>query len=64
MKQITIEVSPDGAVTIDAAGFSGADCEEATRFLEDALGTVTHRKHKPEYRQTAIRPRQRLRNRK
>ena len=56
MEQITVNIAPDGAVSIDAAGFSGADCEQATRFLEKALGQVSRRTKKPEYwQQSAVR---------
>jgi len=48
-KEITVDVDSDGSVSIDANGFSGADCEEATRFLEEALGKEQIRKRKPEY---------------
>ena len=48
-KQITVEVAPDGSIKIEGHGFSGPSCEKATRFLEEALGTVTQRKRKPEY---------------
>jgi hypothetical protein len=50
---IEILVSPSGDISIDAVGFKGADCEKATRFLEDALGAVGRRVRKPEYHQTA-----------
>lgn len=55
MEQINVDIAPDGGVKIDAAGFSGPDCEQATRFLEDALGTTMQKRKKPEYhqRQTA-----------
>jgi len=53
MKRIDIDVDPDGGITIDAVGFSGPDCEQATRFLEEALGETVSRKHKPQYRQRA-----------
>jgi hypothetical protein len=53
MKRIDIDIGPDGSIAIDAVGFSGPDCEEATRFLEEALGEPTARQHKPEYRQRA-----------
>ncbi len=46
---IEVIVSPDGGIQIDAVGFKGADCEKATRFLEQALGTVGNRVKKPEY---------------
>jgi hypothetical protein len=46
---IEIIVSPLGEIKIDAIGFKGADCEKATRFLEQALGVVSKRVKKPEY---------------
>ena len=63
MKRIDIDIAPDGSIAIDAVGFSGPDCEEATRFLEEALGEPASRQRKPEYRQRATaRSRQRLGN--
>jgi len=51
MKTIEVIVSPNGEVSIDAIGFKGADCERATRYLEEALGVVGKRVKKPEYQQ-------------
>jgi hypothetical protein len=52
MKQtIEVIVSPNGDIQIDAVGFKGADCEHATKFLEEALGCVTQKQKKPEYHQ-------------
>ena len=48
---IEIHVSANGEIQIDAVGFKGADCEQATRFLEEALGNVNNRAKKPEYHQ-------------
>ena len=48
-KTIEVIVAPDGSFKIDAVGFQGADCEKATRFLEEALGQVAARQRKPEY---------------
>jgi uncharacterized glyoxalase superfamily protein PhnB len=55
--QRTIEVSvgPTGEITIEAIAFQGADCEKATRFLEEALGAVITRTKKPEYHQRSKR---------
>lgn len=50
---IEIIVSPMGDISIDAVGFKGADCEKATRFIEEALGSVAKRNRKPEYAQAA-----------
>ncbi len=51
MTQRTIEItiSPSGEIKIDAIGFTGADCEKATAFLEKALGTAKAKTRKPEY---------------
>jgi len=51
MKHRTIEliVHPSGAVEIDAVGFAGTDCEQATAFLEETLGTLAEKRRKPEY---------------
>ena len=48
---IEIIVSPNGDISIDALGFAGADCEKATRYLEEALGVIGTRERKPEYHQ-------------
>ncbi len=50
-RTIEITVSPMGDIAIDAIGFKGADCEQATQFLEEALGQVTGKSRKPEYLQ-------------
>ena len=52
MKTIEVIVQTDGTLQIDAVGFSGPDCEKATRFLEEALGKTSGKTKKPEhYRQ-------------
>ncbi len=48
---IEVIVSPNGEIQIEAVAFKGADCEKATRFLEEALGVPTKRVKKPEYHQ-------------
>ena len=50
-KTIEVIVSPTGDIQIDAVGFKGADCDHATKFLEEALGTVAVKQKKPEYHQ-------------
>ena len=63
MKRIEVDIGPEGEVEIDAVGFSGPDCEQATRFLEEALGDVKSRSRKPEYRRRAnVQRQQVLRN--
>jgi hypothetical protein len=48
-KRIEVVFEPDGAVSIEAHRYEGADCEKATAFLERALGVILRRKRKPEY---------------
>jgi len=49
---LEILIQPDGKITIDALGFSGPDCEQATKFLETALGLTSEKRRKPEYHQS------------
>lgn len=37
-KAIEILVSPSGETRVETKGFSGTECREASRFLEEALG--------------------------
>ena len=39
MKTIEITVDPKGQTKVETRGFAGAECREASRFLEQALGT-------------------------
>lgn len=42
---IEVTVSPQGETTVQTKGYSGADCLQASKFLEQSLGlTVTDRK--------------------
>jgi hypothetical protein len=38
MKTIEVLVSPSGETTIETKGFAGAECQQASTFLEQALG--------------------------
>jgi hypothetical protein len=48
-RTIEVIVSPAGDISINAVGFKGADCERATKAMEEALGAVSNRTKKPEY---------------
>jgi len=56
MNKPTIEiiVSTTGEFTIEGVGFKGADCENATKFLEEALGVVNSKVKKPEFHQRVV----------
>ena len=48
MPELHIIVKPDGSVEIDAKGYTGTNCLEASRPYEKDLGVVAERKRKPE----------------
>lgn len=52
MRQIIATFGPNGEIKIEAAGFTGADCLEATCFLEEALGTVNEQSLTTDYYQS------------
>lgn len=41
MKKIEVLVSPTGETSIKTTGYTGKSCQDATKELELALGTVT-----------------------
>lgn len=47
MKKIRIEIK-NGVVTVDKQGFTGKDCEKASKFIDEELGEL-QTKTKPEY---------------
>lgn len=54
MEQVEIAISPAGKVTIDAQGYSGTSCTEATEQLELVLGGGSRKREtKPEYHMPA-----------
>lgn len=50
-KIIEIIVSPAGQSTVQTHGFAGSSCQEAGRFLEQALGKRTSEQLTAEYHQ-------------
>lgn len=49
MKTIEITVSPAGQTKVETKGFTGAQCREASRFVEEALGQRTSEKLTAEF---------------
>ena len=49
MQQIIVDVSLEGEVTVNTEGFTGVDCDAATRFFGTALGLVQQQRRKPEF---------------
>ena len=55
-KIIEITASPKGETTVQTKGFIGSSCQEASKLIEQALGTKTAEQMTPEfYQQDAIR---------
>ena len=49
MKTIQIIVSPKGESRVETSGFNGSECQEASKFLETALGKTKSSSLKPEF---------------
>jgi hypothetical protein len=49
VKQIEITVSPQGEPRIETKGFSGSECRDASRFVEQALGHRLDEQLTPEF---------------
>ena len=52
-EEIIIDIHPNGDVTFEGKGFQGGECKKLTKALEDAVGSESTVKLKPEYRQVA-----------
>ena len=48
---IEVLVAPSGETTVQTRGYSGADCLQASRFLEQALGVVAADRRTAEFNQ-------------
>ena len=53
MKTIEIIVSPKGETLVETKGFAGASCRDASRFLEQALGSSAAERLTAEFHQSA-----------
>jgi hypothetical protein len=51
-KLIEIIVSPTGQTQIQTKGFAGAECRQASQFIEQALGQRTSEQLTPEFHQS------------
>lgn len=54
MKTIELIVSPDGSSKVETKGFAGSNCQQASRFLESALGQKRNEKLTADYFKTAV----------
>ena len=53
MKTIIVTVAPTGQTKVETRGFVGSECQQASKFLEAALGLRTGEQLTPEYYQQA-----------
>ena len=53
MRIIEVVVSPQGKTTVQSKGFAGAECLQATKWLEQSLGIVTADNKTSEFFQAA-----------
>jgi len=51
-KTIEIIITPDGESHVETKGFTGSECREASRFVEQALGKHVNELLKPVFHQT------------
>ena len=51
MKTIEIVVDPKGSIKVQTRGFTGSECREASRFVEQALGAKLTETLTPEFHQ-------------
>ena len=54
MRIIEIVVSPQGETTVQTKGYSGAECLQASKWLEQALGVATNDNKTAEFYQPAV----------
>ena len=52
-KKIEITIAPDGQSKVETQGFTGPECREASKFIEQALGQQSSETLKPEFHQSA-----------
>ncbi len=54
MKTIEILVRPNGETILKTRGFSGEQCQHASRFLEQALGRTVQEQRTSEFYESAV----------
>jgi Protein of unknown function (DUF2997) len=48
---IELLISPKGETTLQTKGYAGADCQQASKWLEQALGVATNDRKTAEFYQ-------------
>ena len=60
MKTIEITVTPEGSASVETRGYSGRSCQDASRFIESALGHQTGEQLTSAYYETSNRTTQNI----
>lgn len=55
-KTIEITVQPNGQTKVETKGFTGAECQQASQFIERALGQAGEEVLKSEFYATSANP--------
>ena len=50
---IEVTISPTGETTVQTKGFAGSTCQDASKFIEQALGVSTRERKTAEFYATA-----------
>lgn len=53
-QSVIVTIAADGSVRIDAKGYTGTDCERATKALRESLGSVTAHKRTADYNRVSV----------
>jgi hypothetical protein len=53
---LEVIIAPNGATTVQTKGYEGTACLDASRFLEQALGTVTQERKTSDFYEAAVVP--------
>ena len=63
-KIIEVIISPTGETKVETKGFTGSECRDASKFIEQALGKPTSEQLTAEFHQVASQPRTQLEQRR
>ena len=61
MKRIEVIVSPDGSSKVESKGFTGAECQKASEFIEQSLGQKLSDQRAAEFYKTETQQQQQAR---
>lgn len=54
MKEIIVKIAPDGKITIQTRGYRGAECLDASKAIEEALGEIGEVKYTTEFYEETV----------